>query len=59
MVNRNIRTIAEKLQTNRIIRTYKPKQPYIADFIRRGGNVQYQGQTATFHNKRQFRQRVV
>ena len=30
--NRNIRSITENLQTNRIIRTYKPKQSYVADF---------------------------
>ena len=34
--NRNIRSITENLQTNRMIRTFKLKQPYIAHFTWRG-----------------------
>ena len=56
--NRKLRMIAEKLQNNRTIRIYKPKQPYKSNFTRRGGNVECQGQTAILHNPH-FRQRVV
>ena len=56
--NRKLRMIAEKLQNNRTIRIYKPKQPYKPNFARRGGNVECQGQTAILHNPH-FRQRVV
>ena len=56
--DRRIRTITKNLQNNRIIRTFKPKQPYKSNFIRRGGNVECRDQTAVLHN-RYFRQRVV